>query len=168
MASLIAEVDGEVALNTTDSGPWTRLRARSCAATVSSASSHVMRCQPGSPAPLGFVRMRGCSSRSAWFTISGAALPLTHSAWPVGCDGSGRNATNSPSVIVAFAPHRDTHSGQYVDTCSVAWFAAIAPPSGSHSSESQLRTGEINRPRGSDATPQAAWPVEAAPRGEHD
>ena len=59
--------------------------------------------------------------------ISGAALPFTHSAFPVGCDGS-RSRVNVPSVTVARGPHRDTHSGQYVDTSVAAGASAIAPP----------------------------------------
>ena len=48
--------------------------------------------------------------------MSGAALPFTQMALPVGCDGSGSSATNVPSVTVARAPQRDTHNGQYVGT----------------------------------------------------
>ncbi|CAN5873630.1 hypothetical protein BH20ACT6_BH20ACT6_21600 [soil metagenome] len=129
IASLIAEVEGDVALNTTDSEPWSRARARSRAATVSRASSQVMAFQPGSPDPFGAVRLSGCSSRSAWVTSSGAVLPLIHSAWPVGCEGSGCSAVKAPSLIVAFAPHRETHRGQNVGTCSVTWSTVIAAPS---------------------------------------
>ena len=67
---------------------------RSLAAAVSSASAHVIRCQPGSPSPFGRVRFRGWSSRSGWRTIPGAALPFTHNACPVGWPGSGSSATN--------------------------------------------------------------------------
>ena len=118
--SLIADVDGEAELKTTDSAPWSRARARSRAATVSSASSQEMRRQPGSAAPLGLVRASGCSRRSAWCTISGAALPLMQRAWPVGCEGSGCSSRSSPSLTVAVAPQRDTHKGQNVETCVVA------------------------------------------------
>jgi hypothetical protein len=138
IASDIAEVEGEVALNTTDSGPWSRASPRSRSAIVSSASSQVTRRQPGSPAPLGFVRLSGWSSRSGWYTISGAAFPFTHSAWPVGCDGSGCSATNVPSTMVALAPHRDTHNGQNVDTCLVAASSATGPPL-PHSARPQYR-----------------------------
>jgi len=53
-------------------------------------------------------------SRSGWFTISGAALRLTHSACPAGCLGAGRKPSNRPSWTIAAAPHRDTHSGPKV------------------------------------------------------
>ena len=82
--SLIADVDGEADANTTDSGPDAAAIAVSRAATVSSASSQLIRSHPGSSAPCGAVRRSGCSTRSAWPTISGAALPFTHSAFPVG------------------------------------------------------------------------------------
>jgi hypothetical protein len=103
-------------LNATDSGPPAAAAAVSFAATVPSASSQPMRSQPGSAASLGVVRRSGCSSRDGCRTISGAALPLTQRARPVGCDGSGSNARKVPSVTSARAPHRDTHNGQYVGT----------------------------------------------------
>jgi hypothetical protein len=46
-------------------------------------------------------------------------------ARPVGCDGSGSNASKAPSVTSARAPQRDTHNGQNVGTRS-------PPPSDSH------------------------------------
>src|SRR3954463_6291551 len=110
----IADVDGEALPNTTASGPDCSAIAVSFVAIVSSASSQLIGSQPGSGAPFGAVRRRGRSSRSGWLTISGAALPLTHSACPVGCPGAGRKASNRPSSTVAVAPHRETHSGQKV------------------------------------------------------
>ena len=82
---------------------------------MSSASSQLMRRQPGSAEPFGLVRIIGYCSRSGWAVIAGASLPLTHSTFPVGCDGS-RFSVNVPSVTVARAPQRDTHNGQYVAT----------------------------------------------------
>ena len=49
--SLIAEVDGELQEKTTDSGPCSSASVPSRSATVSSASSQVTRCQPGSLEP---------------------------------------------------------------------------------------------------------------------
>ena len=148
----IAEVEGDAEPNATHSGPWSLASARSRDATMSSASSQLMRCQPGSAAPLGLVRLRGWSSRSAWLTISGAALPFTHSAAPVGCDGSGRRATNAPSVIVASTPHRDTHKAQNVGTCLVTRWRPR--PQARLLSAGRIRccpsrTGAERRPRGS-------------------
>src|SRR5580765_8174917 len=111
--STIADVDGETELNTTDSGPWSRASPRSRSATVPSAASQVMRRQPGSAEPLGWVRIIGYRSRSGWAVMAGASLPLMHSTLPVGCDGS-RSSVNVPSITVARAPQRDTHNGQYV------------------------------------------------------
>src|SRR5918911_4154500 len=82
--SLSAEVDGDADPNTTDSGPDAAAIAVSRAAIVSSASSQPIRAHAGSSAPFGAVRRSGCSTRSAWPTIAGAALPFTHSAPPVG------------------------------------------------------------------------------------
>ncbi len=112
MASLIADVDGELALNATDSGPSEAARDESRSATVSSPSSQVICSHPGSAESLGLVRLSGCSSLDRWATISGAALPFKHRALPVGWDGSGRRATRVPSVTSARAPQRDTHNGQ--------------------------------------------------------
>ncbi len=115
MLSTIADVDGDAEANTTDSGPWSRARARSRAATVSSASSHVIGCQPGSGSSFGRVRFNGCVNRPGWAVIRGASLPFTHRALPVGWDGS-RLSANVPPVTVARAPQRETHNGQYVGT----------------------------------------------------
>ena len=82
--SLMAEVDGDADANTTDSGPEAAAIAVSREAIVSSASSQLIRSHAGSSAPFGAVRRSGCSTRSAWPTIAGAALPFTHSARPVG------------------------------------------------------------------------------------
>ncbi len=116
----IADVEGELDPKTTHSGPCSRASAVSRSATVSSASSHVIVSQPGSGAPLGWVRRSGCSRRSRWATSSGAALPLTQRAAPVGCVGSGRKEVRTPSDTVAVAPHRETHNGQKVGTSSPA------------------------------------------------
>jgi hypothetical protein len=113
--STIADVEGDTELNTTDSGPWSRAKAWSLPVTVSRASSQLMRCQPGSEAPLTRVRFIGCRKRSGCAVISGAALPFTHNAFPVGCDGS-RPSVNVPLATVALAPQRDTHNGQNVGT----------------------------------------------------
>lgn len=115
MQSTMADVDGDTELNTTDSGPWSAASAWSRSVTICNASSHEIRCQSGSDAPFGAVRLRGCRKRSGWLVISGAAFPLTHSAFPVGCRGS-RDSANVSSVTVARAPHRDTHKGQKVAT----------------------------------------------------
>src|SRR5215470_15284073 len=112
----IADVEGEALPNTTASGPDSAAIAVSRDAMVASASSQLRRSQPGSAAPFGAVRRSGYSSRSGCATISGAALPLTQIACPVGWPGSGRSASRRPSSTVAVAPHRDTHSGQNVAT----------------------------------------------------
>src|SRR3954469_10729823 len=112
--SLIADVDGDAAPNTTDSGPDAAAIAVSRAATVSSASSQLIRSHAGSSAPLGAVRRSGYSTRSAWPTIAGAALPFTHNARPVGWAASGSSAVKRPSTVTAIAPQRDTHSAQNV------------------------------------------------------
>ena len=62
----MAEVEGEAVLNTTLSGPCSAAMRRRLAATVSSASSQLIRCQPGSASPFGRVRFSGWSSRSGW------------------------------------------------------------------------------------------------------
>src|SRR5512132_2460457 len=54
--SLSADVDGEADPKTTASGPLSPAIRRSLAATVSSASSQLIRSQPGSGDPLGLVR----------------------------------------------------------------------------------------------------------------
>ena len=105
------EVDGETELNTTDSGPCWRANDCKRSATMASASSHVMRRQPGSDDPLGFVRIIGCCRRLGCAEIAWASLPLTQSTFPVGCDGSRFNV-NVPSPTVARAPQRETHNGQ--------------------------------------------------------
>src|SRR5215475_12627789 len=112
----MADVEGEALPNTTASGPDSAAIAVSRDAMVASASSQPRRSQPGSAAPFGVVRRSGYSSRSGCATISGAALPLTQIACPVGWPGSGRSASRRPSSTVAVAPHRDTHSGQNVAT----------------------------------------------------
>ena len=125
--SLIAEVDGDAEANTTDSGPDAAAIALSRAAIVSSASSQVMRSHIGSSAPFGAVRRSGCSTRSAWPTIAGAALPFTHSARPVGWAGSGSSAVKRPSTVTAVAPQRETHSAQNVGvrTCASVLYTAL-------------------------------------------
>ena len=109
--STIADVEGETELNTTDSGPWSRASPRSRSATVSSASSQVMHRQPASAEPFGLVRTIGCRRRFGWAVMADASLPLMHSTFPVGCDGS-LSRVKVPSVTVARAPQRDTHNGQ--------------------------------------------------------
>ncbi len=64
--SSIADVDGETTLNTTLSGPCCAASRRSPVAVSSSASSQLIRCQPGSGSPFGRVRFSGWSSRSGW------------------------------------------------------------------------------------------------------
>ena len=123
MQSTIAEVEGETELNTTDSAPWSRANAWRRSATVASASSQLMRCHPASAATFGLVRFTGCRRRSGCAVMSPAALPFTHSAFPVGCEGS-RRSVNVPFATVARAPQRDTHRGQYVAT-SVAIGASV-------------------------------------------
>src|SRR5512146_1273472 len=54
-----ADVEGDDALKTTLSAPCSAAMRRRLAATRSSASSQVMRCQPGSGSPLGRVRFIG-------------------------------------------------------------------------------------------------------------
>src|SRR5205085_8142412 len=102
---MIAEVEGDTELNTTDSGPWSRASARRRSATVPSASSQLMRCQPASADPFGVVRLIGYRRRSGWAVIAGASLPLRHSTFPVGWDGS-RFRVNVPFDTVARAPQR--------------------------------------------------------------
>src|SRR5262245_21558102 len=112
----MADVEGEALPNTTASGPDSTAIAVSRDAMVASASSQLRRSQPGSAEPFGLVRRNGYSNRSGCATISGAALPLTQIACPVGWPGSGRSASRRPSSTVAVAPQRDTHSGQNVAT----------------------------------------------------
>ena len=119
-ASLIADVDGELELKPTACGPSLALIASSRSAMVSSAWSQVICSQPGSAASLGLVRRSGCSSRPECSMICGAALPFTHSALPVGWEGSGWRLSSLPSSTLARAPHRETHSGQYVGIRSPA------------------------------------------------
>jgi hypothetical protein len=118
--SLIADVEGDADANTTDSGPDAAAVAVSLAATTSSASSQLIRSHAGSSDPFGAVRRSGCSTRSAWLTIAGAALPFTHSARPVGWAGSGSSAVKCPSTVTAVAPQRDTQSAQNVGVRTVA------------------------------------------------
>ncbi len=129
--SLIADVDGDADPNTTDSGPDAAAIAVSRVATVSSASSQLIRSQAGSSAPFGAVRRSGCSTRSACPTIAGAALPFTHNARPVGCPASGSSAAKRPSTVTAVAPHRETHSAQNVGvrTCTSLRSTVLRPDS---------------------------------------
>lgn len=108
-----ADVDGDATLKTTLSAPCSAFNALSRLAVRSSASSQPIRSHPGSPAPLGRVRLRGWTSRSGWYTSSGAARPFAHSARPVGCPRSGSRATKRPSSTTATDPHRETQSAQY-------------------------------------------------------
>ena len=113
-------VDGDADANTTDPGPDAAAIAVSRVATVSSASSQLIRSHAGSSAPFGAVRRSGCSTRSAWPTIAGAALPFTHNARPVGWAGSGSSAVKRPTTVTAVAPSRETLSAQNVGgrTCA--------------------------------------------------
>src|SRR5215469_16682462 len=135
----MADVEGEALPNTTASGPDSAAIAVSRDAIVASASSQVRRSQPGSAAPFGAVRRSGYSSRSGCATISGAALPLTQIACPVGWPGNGPSATERPSSTVAVAPHRDTHSGQNVAT-SVANLHPQSHPADSPGPQPHRRT----------------------------
>jgi DNA-binding transcriptional LysR family regulator len=57
--STMAVVEGDGRLKATASGPCAPEISRIAAATVSSASSHEIRCQPGSGSPFGRVRFMG-------------------------------------------------------------------------------------------------------------
>jgi hypothetical protein len=60
--------------------------------------------------------------------MSGAAFPLTHSARPVGWEGSGSSALNRPPMTVAVAPHAETHIRQNVATCRLSRSSFTAAP----------------------------------------
>src|SRR4051812_20153736 len=98
--------------NATASGPLSDEMRRNAAAVSSRASSHEIRCQPGSGSPFGRVRRSGYKSRSSAYTSPGEARPLAHSDLPVGCDGSGSIATSRPPSTTASQPQRDTQRAQ--------------------------------------------------------
>src|SRR5712692_7998756 len=101
-----------VTAKATASGPFRAATFRICSAVQSSASSRLMRTQPGSGSPFGRVRRRGWRSRSGLYTSSGAARPLTHRLLPVGWVGSGSTATSRPSSTTEMQPQRERHSAQ--------------------------------------------------------
>jgi len=99
-------------------------------------------------------------SGSGWAVIAGASLPLTHSVFPVGCDGSGFSV-NVPSVTVARAPQRDTHNGQYVATSVEVGVLAMTsyPRSACPAGRSAYSRSRPRRRRAHHALPASiAWP----------
>src|SRR5579863_7832758 len=112
MLSLIGVPLGVVTPNTTDSAPLSRLTCASVAAISSSASSQLMRFQPGSAAPFGALRRIGYNTRLGLCTSSGAALPFMHIALPVGCVLSGRTFSSVSPRTVLIVPHLDRHNVQ--------------------------------------------------------
>src|SRR5882672_487357 len=106
----------EVIEQTTASGP--EVAAMSCKRLPmsSSASSQLTRCQPGSVDDLGWVLRSGYKSRSALWTISGAARPFGQRALPVGWAGFGLTSTSLPSSITLIEPQRERQNVQYPAT----------------------------------------------------
>src|SRR5215468_6347783 len=79
-----------------DSGPNSPAAARNRVATVSSASSQLMRSNAGvglpflsSAGPFGATRLRGCNTRSGEYTRSRYfATFAQRNPWVIGCEGS--------------------------------------------------------------------------------
>src|SRR5262245_1720698 len=106
----------EVIEQTTASGPERVAMSFNRLPMSSSASSQLTRCQPGSADDLGWVLRSGYKSRSALWTISGAARPFGHSALPVGCVGFGLTSISLPSSITLIEPQRERQNVQYPTT----------------------------------------------------
>ena len=90
-----------------DSGPYLPVISLNFSAMVAYASSHVMRTQPGSASPLGFVRFTGWYRRSGWYAacmddwLFVQQLPMEWNA----VSASPSTLMALPSLTVTYTPH---------------------------------------------------------------
>ena len=115
-----------------DSPPYFSFTSLSFSPHISNASSSVMRTQPGSSSPLGFVRFTGKRRRSGWYSACIDDCDFEQQCPRLcGADSSPSTLTTLPSRTVTQTPHSTLPQARQHERTRLTSPASASTPSAS-------------------------------------